>query len=374
MPIQFLRNLLLSTIAAGCASCGFLSEEVKQLSGIVAPEEKVKVPFYMVYATLSDTPGKIVSLELDPTTGFLSQKGALLDVGLGPEAIAATPDGSMVFVGNISSNDVQSFSVSESNGTLTPKQTISETHAQVKTMAFDPLGKFLFTGHRIDPGGPVTSYSLDANNKTLTEKASADSGTKTRGISVNPTGDFVYSGNWTASTITTFQVNRVTGALTVLGAIATGGCPTGQTVDPSNKFVYVSDCYNPVIVRHPISAVDGTLGAAETINIPGASSTIDVALTTDGKFLYGIDYSGSRIYCFMINSTTQVASFVGDWATGAIPIKIAVVPGNQFLIVSGFDTGVSVFRINQTTGSLTQTEFFTLPFMAPVVTATRLFR
>jgi DNA-binding beta-propeller fold protein YncE len=67
-------------------------------------------------------------------------------------------------------------------------------------------------------------------------------GTFPLGLTVDPSGKFVYVANDTASEVSMYTINSSTGNLTPTTSptVATGAGPQGIAVDPSGEFVYVA--------------------------------------------------------------------------------------------------------------------------------------
>jgi len=105
-------------------------------------------------------------------------------------------------------------------------------------------------------------------------------GTQPESVAVDPTGRFLYvanTGNGTvAGSVTACSINASTGALTLIGTIATGGGLTSSTVavqvDPSGQFVYTANGDGATVSAFTINQSTGALTAIGTPLATGSGS------------------------------------------------------------------------------------------------------
>ena len=138
-----------------------------------------------------------------------------------PYAMAVYPKGGFLYVTDSVANSVDEYSYG-ANGTL-GKWIIYEVGAAPKGITIDPTGSFLYVSNSGD--GTVSAFTINATTGELTgipgspfvAAGTASPNTPTA-VQVDPSGQFAYVANGDAGTLSVFQINILTGALTVVGA------------------------------------------------------------------------------------------------------------------------------------------------------------
>lgn len=174
-------------------------------------------------------------------------------------------------------------------------------------------------------------------------------------------GKFVYVANSDSNNVLMFAINTATGALTLIGTIASGTAPQSIAVDPSGKFAYVANGGSNDISMYTINS---TTGALEPLGTAAAGSDpIFVAVHPSGKFVYVANEGSKDVSMYTINASTGTLEPLGPIAAGVAPTSVAVDPFGKFGYVTDanpsfpleFNTNngaVSIYGINSTTGTL----------------------
>jgi 6-phosphogluconolactonase (cycloisomerase 2 family) len=148
-------------------------------------------------------------------------------------------------------------------------------------------GGYVYTANQTNqPTGDISAFSYDSTGN-LTELTTLGSpyqaGGQTRGVTIDPTGKFLYASNYADGNISAFSINGQTGALTSLGApVATGNLnsvanpgPTSLKVDPSGQYLYcvntLDDSVSLFTIQNGVLTLSGTYAAGGG----AASLTID---------------------------------------------------------------------------------------------------
>jgi 6-phosphogluconolactonase len=229
---------------------------------------------------------------------------------------------------------------------------------------------------------------------------------------------FLYAANLGASTISAFQVNAVTGALSAIGTpyatttgstsiavtrdfkflysadfgignvsgfviqpdgtlipaagtpLAVGNGPLSLVAHPTADFLYVAQQGSGVAI-YAIDPASGALSAAGSVSAPDAPEF--GAIAPDGGYYYQTLSSIDQIAPFAVDAKTGslMPLPAGPAATESFPRAIAIDPAGKFLYVaisdSGSDTSTTVdgFLIDPTTGALTKMP--NSPFLATTV-------
>jgi 6-phosphogluconolactonase len=108
----------------------------------------------------------------------------------------------------------------------------------------------------------------------------------------------------------------------------------------------------------------GTLTSIQTIStlppgeaIPKGTSTAEVQVHPNGKFLYGSNRGADSIVVYKISPTTGQLTYVENVSTlGQTPRHFALDPTGAWLLAENQDSStVAVFRVDPTSGRLTPT-------------------
>ncbi|MFK8112993.1 MAG: lactonase family protein [Rubripirellula sp.] len=195
----------------------------------------------------------------------------------------------------------------------TPRQ--SSPHAHSINLSND--NRFAFAA---DLGlDKVLIYRFDADQGTLTPNqpgfAKLEPASGPRHFSVHPNGEFAYVINEMNLTVTAFQLNQKTGALTTLQTLST--LPPGESKQPGQ-------------------------------------STAEVQVSPSGRFLYGSNRGHNTIVAYRINESTGLLTYLENQSTGGgVPRNFGIDPTERFLLAENQkDNTVVVLRIDSETGML----------------------
>lgn len=313
----------------------------------------------------------------DANSGLLTELSwSPMTVGNDPVGLAIDPLGQYLYFVNaeITSGkptSIAGYAIDPSTGALTAINGMPISVANTTTaVAIEPLGNYAYVSH--GGGNTVDQYKIDRSTGTLTLVSGS-----TITTDINPSG-LVFSadgthayvsallsklGDVTSGTIASLNVDSASGKLTQIGKVAAGTTPGAVTVDPSGQFVYSSENSSYVHV-HKMQA-DGTLKfvrSVETRQGPlslaflGGSSAVSykpasIFVTTTGDGLI----TG---YAVQSDGGLQKGSSA---ATPATPISVAVLPwGTQALVAaSGAPAGsnLGAYSVNSPTGGVSYETF-----------------
>jgi 6-phosphogluconolactonase (cycloisomerase 2 family) len=230
-------------------------------------------------------------------------------------------------------------------------------------------------------GGTISAFTFDSTTGQLTPSGEPlQTGQQPSTIIAHPSGDFAYVAipfpNTIASGVSTYRIDRATGALSWLSSTGDSLPPTltdgtvSVAVDSSGRFLYVGDNFAPVLCKtcvlqdptpppsisaYRIDAITGLLTPLGTIFVGDqihqviARSNILYALTSSGfpaLRVYTIDPDTGLL---TFNSVTQVPGYY-----------LAVAPSGEFAYVTNHAPGdftqpgsVSSYKRDPGTGQLT---------------------
>jgi len=291
-----------------------------------------------LYAVIRSQPTRVLTYEINPATGALTQK-----------ASAPLPD-SMPYVST------------------------------------DHTGRFLFTASY---GGDKLAVSPIGENGLVEAEAIQviPTGRNAHSIMPDRTNKFVYAATLGANQVLQFTFDSKTGKLTANEPPAVspeaGHGPRHLAFSPDNKYLYVLNELSGHVTQYTIDPGKGTLTLVDSISsVPaeaglawgspqgpvGAAPALasvaakddkpkvwaaDIQITPDGKFLYSTERTTNKIALFTVAPGTGKLTYVSNFATEAQPRGIRIDPTGQYLVASGEKSDrVSVYKIDKSTGKL----------------------
>ena len=330
-----------------------------------------------VYAANEST-GVLTTLAINATTGALTKVGDTrvttpvnADPTARPGLIWTEPSGKFAFVLDRNHGAFSAYTINATTGLLGAAGPALQPADNPNRFAVDPVGKFIYVASNSINGASLDTLTIDAATGGLTRVSrTVDRGNDSRSLAVDPTGRFVYlsaqfvANNVSQVALSTYAVNRGTGALALVGQPVPVGLSTGQvSIDPSGQFAYLLDSsgqvqafsINPttgalspltsaassLVVRDSPLALVFTKGTAPVVRTPG--------------FAYVANSGSNDVSAFAINpSTGALSSVAAPVAAGTGPGSVAVDPAGQFAYVSNKTSNNIVrYTINASTGALT---------------------
>jgi 6-phosphogluconolactonase len=181
---------------------------------------------------------------------------------------------------------------------------------------FSPDGQYLFVQ---DLGlDRIRSYKVDVASQKLIYNGETElqPGAGPRHLAFHPNGSYAFVINELDSTITSFTYNRDNGQLTSIETVPT--LPSDYTSE---------------------------------------NSCAEIAVSSDGKFLYGSNRGHDSIVVYAINETTGKLSLVEHVSVeGQHPRHFALTPNGNYLIAANRDTNnIVTFRVDKESGKLQYT-------------------
>ena len=297
--------------------------------------------------------------------------------GVGPQSIAVDPTGKFAYVANEGCGDsafgnVSMYTVDATTGVLASIGPPVATHDEGgHSVTVDPFGKFAYVANwgEGDTAGSVSTYTIDTATGALTSTVTIYGACPGVGCSllapwsvvVDPSGKFAYvanEGGLAPTNVSMFTVSGATGALTSIGAIATGGRAASVSVDRAGNFAYVTNISNGFpgennsVSMFAINATTGALTPPGTI--AAGTQPVSIALDPGGKFAYVANSGSNDASMYIINATAGALTFIGTIASGTKPSSVAVDSTSKFAYVANSGSNdVSMYTINATTGALT---------------------
>lgn len=268
--------------------------------------------------------GSVYSFAIDSASGGLKQISKTNSGGHGPTYLSYDARVKTIFVANFGGGQVADIPV-HLDGSLappvsvqtdyghgpSPNQAIPHAHCAI----LDPGGHFLLTP---DMGADrIFVYKYDASAQTLAPASPAflETGpfTGPRHFVFSPNGRFVYVLTELSAEIRVFKWDAIAGQL------------------------------------HPVQSV-----SINPPNFKGTSSTSEIRVSADGRFIYAANRATSSIEVFAVDQRNGTLKQVQDIASdGNWPRSFAFDPSGQWMLVAHMTSKtITVFAIDRKTGKL----------------------
>ena len=180
-----------------------------------------------LYVALSGAAfNSVGQFNINSGTGALTAIAAPIAAGLTPERIAVTPNGQHLYVSNYFGNSISVYSIG-GGGALTANGAAVSTGSPSRPLGLTvhQNGQFLIATLNLSSvTNNVLVYSI-AGNGLLTLVTSVAAGTEASGVTVDPSGSYVYVSNFGSNNVTKFNINQSSGALSGAATFATGAGP-----------------------------------------------------------------------------------------------------------------------------------------------------
>jgi len=335
-------------------------------------------PITVYVGTYTDTTSKgIYRFTLDPRTGATTAP-VLAAETKNPSFLALHPNGRFLYVvGEIESFEgkksgaVSAFAIDPKTGDLKllnqqPSEGTGPCHLVVDkpgknvlvanygggNVAVLPIG----ADGRLAPAASVAMHEGTGPNKSRQEKPHA------HGIYLSADQRFAFSPDLGADRVFVYRYDAAKGTLDLHGAAALppGSGPRHLAFDPKGRHAYVINELLSTITAFAYDAAKGTLVAGETVStlpagVAGGSSTAEVAVSPDGRFVYGSNRGHDSLAVFARDEATGRLTPVGHVPVGGkTPRHFAFDPTGQYVLAAhqGSDT-IAVFRVDARSGLLT---------------------
>ena len=192
--------------------------------------------------TSTANPGWIFGFGVGSGGALTPSNGSTYQAGVKPSAIASDPTDRFVYATDLASNELIGYTV-HSGSTLSfltngPFKTGNEPSA----ITIDPRGLYIYVTNALDSS--VSAYSITQANGTPTSVVNV-TGSQTNSTDTQPqavvvdasVGRFVYTANHIGNSISGFELNADTGALSVTTSspYPTGANPTALATVPHNN-------------------------------------------------------------------------------------------------------------------------------------------
>ncbi len=341
-------------------------------SAVVAAAEK---PVTVYVGTYTDGASRgIYRFTFDPATGAASEPVLAVETK-NPSFLAVHPSGRFLYaVGEISSfqgaktGAVSAFAIDPKTGALTllnqqPSEGGGPCHLVLDkagrnvlvanygggTVAVLPIG----ADGRLKPASSVQAHQGSGPNKGRQEKPHA------HGIYLDPAERFALVPDLGADRVFVYRFDAAKGTLEPHGAgtLEPGSGPRHLAFHPGGKYVYV---INELLSTLTVFSYDGEKGALTSLQtlsclpagFSGTSWTAEVAVSPDGRFVYGSNRGDDSLAVFAVDPATGRLTVKGHAPIGGkYPRHFTIDPTGRFILAGHQNSGtIAVLRLDPATG------------------------
>ncbi len=344
-----------------------------------------EIPFYIGTYTNTPNPSRgIYRSTLNTETGAFTAPVLAAETG-NPSYLALTHDNKFLYaVNETPTHTVEAFRV-ESNGLLTRLNAQSTGGDSPCYVNLDATEHTVFVANF--DGGSIATFPVKTDG-SLGERSLliplSDSGlspqerTKSRAHSIYSSAEncFVYACDLGTDTIRIYHFDAATGALTPndppFVSVPPGAGPRHLAFHPRAAFAYVVNERSMTVTSFAIDKVSGALTPLQTLSslpkdvLAAGSGSAAIRIHPNGKWLYVSNRSHASITQFTIGADGRLTWAANTAGVPAIPRDFAIDPGGGWLLVAGQKGNfISSYKIDPTSGQISATPH-SLTLSAPV--------
>jgi 6-phosphogluconolactonase len=348
------------------------------LASSPAEEAAVPEPPIVVYVgtyTGGESRG-IYRFTLDPTTGETSPP-ALAGASEDPAFLALHPGGRYLYAvnetddfGGETTGAVSAFAIDPASGDLQPLNQQPSMGAHPCHLVVDGAGKNVlvanYTGGNVAvlplaPDGRLREPSAVLAHVGSGPNRRRQQGPRAHGLALAPDERFVFAADLGADRIFVHRFDRAAGALEPndppSAATTPGSGPRHVALHPSGTHLYAIDELDSTVTVFRYEPAGGVLEPVQALStlpddFEGVSTTAEIAISPDGRFLYGSNRGHDSLAVFAVDPTSGRLTPSGHVPTGGrTPRHFGIDATGRWLLAANQNSdSITVFRLDSATG------------------------
>ena len=329
--------------------------------------------YFGTYTRNPSTSQGIYSARLDDDTGALTTP-VLAATGANPAWIVFSPDKKFLYTLHPSKAQAIGFKVDAAAGKLVPLPVPAAAEvAPPSHLAVDASGRMLLSANYADGYLGVMAIKPDG---TLGEPGLIPHSGKSvhprqdkphvHSITISPDNRFAIVCDLGLAKIFTYAIDpatvKVSPANPPFVATEPGQGPRHFKFAADGRHAFAINEIASTITAYDYDPARGALTARQTVStlppgFTGASTTAEVRVHPNGKFVYGSNRGHDSIAVFITDTSGRLTPVEIVPSGGKVPRNFALSPNGKWLVCAHQDSNnITVFRVDPTTGRLTRTE------------------
>jgi 6-phosphogluconolactonase (cycloisomerase 2 family) len=210
-----------------------------------------------LYAS-DNTGARIFTFSINQTTGALTNLGSIATPGGAQPRGMAVDNANHLYVAFAALDQVGQYLINSTTGALSPIAAPIAASTTPDRVVITPNGQFVYVSNQF--GNSISGYTIGGGG-ALSANGSASTGTSSRplGVAINQSGTLLVAA-LSGATISTYVLVFSIAGNGVLSQVATGATTgssgvnaTGVTLDPTGQYLYVSNAGNATITKFNIA-------------------------------------------------------------------------------------------------------------------------
>jgi 6-phosphogluconolactonase len=319
----------------------------------------------------------IYRLRLNLATGALTEAGPPME-SASPSFLALHPSGRYLYAVNESGGPtkdeggVSAFAVDAKTGALSPLNQQSSRGGGPCHLSLDAKGRYVLVANY--GGGSVAVLPVQADGRLAPAVAfvqheghGADPGRQkgphAHWVELDKANRFALVADLGLDEVLVYRFDAGKGSLTPnqppYARLAPAAGPRHVAFSPDGRHAYVINELQSTVTAFSYDPQTGALGELQTVTtVPagftGPTTTAEIAMRPDGKFLYGSNRGHDSIAIFAVDAATGKLTPAGHPSTrGKTPRNFAIDPTGAYLLAANQESDtITVFRIDRASGAL----------------------
>jgi 6-phosphogluconolactonase len=349
---------------------------VAVVSGSQAPAAG-RLVYIGTYTGQNTSSKGIYAFRFDDTSGTLTPLGVQAETP-SPSFLTFGKGGGVLYAVNElskfngeSAGSVSSFAVNATNGSLTPLNVESSRGADPCFLQCDATGRFLALANYT--GGTFAIFPVAANGRlgpaaTVTgghgsgPDAARQKGPHAHQVVFDPSNRYLLEVDLGIDQVLVYRFDQATGRVTPNDPpsvhLAPASGPRHLVFAPDGRHVFVIAEMASTITTLSWDGAKGVLRPLGTVStLPagykGQSSTAEIAIHPNGRFLYGSNRGHDSIAVFAVDAAGTLTLVEHEPTRGRSPRHFTLDPSGRWLIAANQNSNtLAVFAVDQQTGAL----------------------
>lgn len=285
---------------------------------------------------------------------FTSIVGSPYPAGTSPASVVVHPSGRFAYVANQGDDNIELFKIDGTIGSLLEVPPRASTAHGPGSLIMDTAGSFLFALNQVS--GSISTFSINSSTGSLSPVSGSPFPVFRDPVrfALTPSGKFLYVVN--ADLAAVFAYTVASGVVKPVAGlpVQVGASPFAIAIDPGEKFVYVANLADNTLSVLSINSSTGALtplGAYATGTRPSSIAVL-------GQFVYVVNSGASTITVFSLDPSTGILTQTAKspFTAGDTPTFAVIDPNEKFLYTgSQSASSISAQSVDPSTGDLTST-------------------